>query len=116
MPIYTYRCENCGHKFDRRQNFRDNPLKQCPECHKHALLKVYKPARIMFKGSGFYATDNRSGTRGPAGTNGKSETKEDKQGDSEKSETKKETSSDKKTETKASESKTSAKENPSSKD
>ena len=60
MPIYTYRCENCGVQFDRRQSFNDEPLRVCPECHKEALRKVYLPVGIVFKGSGFYATDNRS--------------------------------------------------------
>ena len=60
MPIYTYRCENCGVQFDRRQSFNDEPLLVCPECQKEALRKVYLPVGIVFKGSGFYATDNRS--------------------------------------------------------
>ena len=60
MPIYTYRCENCGVQFERRQKFSDDPLKRCPECNKNALRKVYLPVGIVFKGSGFYATDNRS--------------------------------------------------------
>ncbi len=60
MPIYTYRCENCGVQFERRQSFSDAPLKQCPECSKNALRKVYLPVGIVFKGSGFYATDHRS--------------------------------------------------------
>jgi putative FmdB family regulatory protein len=72
MPIYTYRCENCGVQFDRRQSFNDEPLKLCPECHKEALRKVYLPVGIVFKGSGFYATDNRS----PSG--GESRGKEEK--------------------------------------
>ena len=59
MPIYTYRCENCGVQFDRRQSFNDEPLSVCPECQKEALRKVYLPVGIVFKGSGFYATDNR---------------------------------------------------------
>lgn len=74
MPSYTYRCENCGHKFDRRQSYSDTPLKKCPQCGKHALLKVYKPARVLFKGSGYYVTDNRSKSRVSASSgNGKSE-------------------------------------------
>ena len=60
MPIYTYRCDNCGVQFERRQKFSDDPLKQCPECEAIALRKVYLPVGIVFKGSGFYATDNRS--------------------------------------------------------
>ena len=60
MPIYTYRCENCGVQFDRRQHFDDPPLKICPECQTETLRKVYMPVGIVFKGSGFYSTDNRS--------------------------------------------------------
>jgi putative FmdB family regulatory protein len=60
MPIYTYRCENCGVRFERNQKFSDAPLAWCPECGKKALRKVYTPVGIVFKGSGFYATDNRS--------------------------------------------------------
>jgi putative FmdB family regulatory protein len=60
MPIYTYRCENCGVQFDRRQHFEDKPLIKCPECSKESLRKVFLPVGIVFKGSGFYATDHRS--------------------------------------------------------
>ena len=60
MPVYTYRCHNCGVQFDRRQAFNDKPLTRCPECGKEALRKVYLPVGIVFKGSGFYATDHRS--------------------------------------------------------
>jgi putative FmdB family regulatory protein len=60
MPIYTYRCEHCGVQFDRRQKFSDNPITVCPECGTETLRKVYLPVGIVFKGSGFYATDNRS--------------------------------------------------------
>jgi len=60
MPIYTYRCENCGVQFDRKQKFEDEPIKICPECQTETLRKVYLPVGIVFKGSGFYATDNRS--------------------------------------------------------
>jgi putative FmdB family regulatory protein len=60
MPIYTYRCEACGVQFERHQSFTDAPLKTCPECRKKALKKVITPTKIIFKGSGFYATDNKS--------------------------------------------------------
>lgn len=60
MPIYTYRCENCGVQFDRQQSFTDKPLTRCPECSKNTLRKVFQPVGIVFKGSGFYATDHRS--------------------------------------------------------
>ena len=60
MPIYTYRCENCGVQFDETQKFSDPLLTKCPECGKKTLQKVYQPVGIVFKGSGFYATDHRS--------------------------------------------------------
>jgi putative FmdB family regulatory protein len=65
MPIYTYRCENCGVQFDRQQKFSDKPLTHCPECSKKSLRKVIAPVGIVFKGKGFYATDHRS----PSGQN-----------------------------------------------
>ncbi len=60
MPIYTYRCSNCGVQFDKQQSFTDQSLLRCPECGKKALKKVYQPVGIVFKGSGFYATDHHS--------------------------------------------------------
>lgn len=60
MPVYTYRCDNCGVQFEKFQKFTDDPLTRCPECGKKALKKVYQPVGIVFKGSGFYATDHHS--------------------------------------------------------
>jgi putative FmdB family regulatory protein len=80
MPIYTYRCENCGVRFDRQQSFSDQPLTRCPECGKKTLRKVYLPVGIVFKGSGFYATDHRS----PSGSS-RSSSKDEKSGSNEKS-------------------------------
>ena len=60
MPIYTYRCTECGVEFEQHQNFSDLPLTKCPECGKKSLRKVFTPAGIIFKGSGWYATDHRS--------------------------------------------------------
>ena len=89
MPIYTYRCDNCGVQFERHQSFDEAPLTRCPECSKKTLRKVYTPVGIVFKGSGFYATDHRS----PSGTsrsttNSKSgESGEEKSTSTEKTET-----------------------------
>ena len=60
MPIYTYRCENCGVQVEKQQSFEDQPLVRCPDCGKKALKKVFQPVGIVFKGSGFYATDHHS--------------------------------------------------------
>ena len=79
MPIYTYKCENCGIQFERQQSFSDQPLTRCPECSKKSLRKVYTPVGIVFKGSGFYATDHHS----PSGQSPASQSNQD---DSKKSE------------------------------
>jgi len=82
MPIYTYRCENCGVRFERQQSFSDQALTRCPECNKNKLRKVITPSGIIFKGSGWYATDHKSasGAVKPApvktGSESKSEGKE----------------------------------------
>ena len=60
MPVYIYHCENCGVQFEKQQSFVDHPLVRCPECGKKTLKKVYQPVGIVFKGSGFYATDHHS--------------------------------------------------------
>jgi putative FmdB family regulatory protein len=73
MPVYTYRCESCGVQFERHQSFHDSPLRTCPECRKKSLKKVITPTKIIFKGSGFYATDNKS----PSGNASRGNKKED---------------------------------------
>lgn len=60
MPVYAYRCSSCGVQFEKQQSFSDQSLIRCPECGKRALKKVYLPVGIVFKGSGFYATDHHS--------------------------------------------------------
>ncbi len=79
MPVYAYRCENCGVQFERHQKFSDKPLAKCPECGKKKLRKLFQPVGIVFKGSGFYVTDNRSSknpaSRSSHGASGESSTK-----------------------------------------
>jgi putative FmdB family regulatory protein len=77
MPVYTYRCDSCGVQFERHQSFTDVPLKTCPECRKKSLRKVITPTKIIFKGSGFYATDHKSASGGAA-RESQSENKESK--------------------------------------
>jgi len=96
MPIYAYRCESCGVHFERQQSFNDPPLKRCPECNKNSLRKVIGPVGVVFKGSGFYSTDNRStsGLATPKTEKSEKGEKTDKSEPKAKAETK--TSSDKK--------------------
>jgi len=73
MPVYIYQCDNCGVRFERYQNFTEPPLVRCPECSKKALRKIYTPVGVVFKGSGFYATDHRSPSGNPR-SNGSAKT------------------------------------------
>jgi putative FmdB family regulatory protein len=60
VPTYEYRCDKCGKNFDVVQSFHDAPLTECPTCGS-AVKKVFGSVGIVFKGSGFYKTDSRSG-------------------------------------------------------
>ena len=61
MPTYEYLCESCGHKFEDFQSIKARPLRKCPACGKLKLKRLIGTgAGIIFKGSGFYATDHRS--------------------------------------------------------
>jgi putative FmdB family regulatory protein len=60
MPVYAYRCQSCGVQFERQQKFEDKPLTRCPECRKGTVRRILQPPAIVFKGSGWYATDHRS--------------------------------------------------------
>ena len=59
MPTYQYRCTSCSSEVEVVQKFTDDPLTDCPECDGN-LRKVFNAVGVVFKGSGFYATDNRS--------------------------------------------------------
>ncbi len=58
MPIYTYRCKECNHQFEQRQHMSEEPLTICPVCEGR-VRRVVNPVGVVFKGSGFYVTDNR---------------------------------------------------------
>jgi putative FmdB family regulatory protein len=60
MPTYSYECQACGTKFDQYQKFDDAPITKCPNCKKNKVRRVFMPAAIVFKGSGWYKTDSRS--------------------------------------------------------
>lgn len=59
MPTYEYKCLKCNHIFEVFQKITDKTLRDCPRCLGH-LQKVYYPAGVIFKGSGFYITDSRA--------------------------------------------------------
>lgn len=59
MPVYEYRCKNCGHDFEVTQSMSDDALTECPACNEPQLRKVFQPVGIAFKGSGFYKNDSR---------------------------------------------------------
>lgn len=88
MPTYEYECLNCGRRTEVVQRFSDEPLRECPHCG-GPLRKVFHPVGIVLKGSGFYSTDNRSGSKHRS-----SEPKKESDTSDSKSETKKETKSE----------------------
>ncbi|MFQ5922900.1 MAG: FmdB family zinc ribbon protein [Anaerolineales bacterium] len=96
MPLYSYRCGNCGVQIERRQGFNDPQLKKCPECGENELRKLYSPVGILFKGPGFYSTDHRSGSgaNGTSKKGGKSESEEKPEAKVEKSESSEKKASD----------------------
>ena len=61
MPTYQYACTECGHAFEQVQSFSDDALTVCPVCSGR-LRKVFNAVGVVFKGSGFYRTDSRSGS------------------------------------------------------
>lgn len=63
MPIYEYQCETCGHKLERLQKISDDPLKDCPRCDKATLTKLVSAAAFRLKGSGWYETDFKKGSK-----------------------------------------------------
>ena len=106
MPIYEYRCTDCGHRLEALQRLADAPLRVCPACGKETLTKLMSAVGFHLKGSGWYATDFKSSGKKPAEkkadskTESTAETKTESKTDS-KTETKTETKSEPKKESKA---------------
>lgn len=61
MPTYAYRCTSCAGQFDVYQRFDEASLTECPSCQ-GPVRKLFTPTGVVFKGSGFYRTDNRRST------------------------------------------------------
>jgi len=59
MPIYAYKCAECGHQMDVIRKVSDPPLTDCPSCGKSALVKQVTAAGFQLKGAGWYVTDFR---------------------------------------------------------
>ncbi len=60
MPTYDYKCQECGHQFEKFESITADPLKTCPECEGEVKRLIGPGAGFIFKGSGFYITDYRS--------------------------------------------------------
>ena len=63
MPIYGYRCDSCGHENDEMQKMSDAQLTTCPKCGKETYVKQLSAAGFQLKGSGWYATDFKGGSK-----------------------------------------------------
>jgi putative FmdB family regulatory protein len=58
MPIYEYECNKCHHRFEKKQAFDEEAVASCPKCD-HRSRRLLSPSTIIYKGSGFYVTDNQ---------------------------------------------------------
>jgi putative FmdB family regulatory protein len=75
MPTYEYECTKCGHTFEVMQSIKDKPLSRCPECKSAVRRVIFGGLGVIFKGSGYYSTDNKKGSA-LTGGNGHSKDKE----------------------------------------
>ena len=61
MPTYEYKCQACGHPFEKFQSITAPPIRKCPHCGKNQVKRLIGTgAGLIFKGGGFYETDYRS--------------------------------------------------------
>ena len=63
MPIYEYRCESCSHRLEKLQRMSEGDLVDCPECKKPALKRLVSASAFRLKGSGWYETDFKTGSK-----------------------------------------------------
>lgn len=63
MPTYEYQCDGCEHRFELFQKLSDPPVSTCPQCKARRVRKlISRGAGVIFKGSGFYSTENKRGS------------------------------------------------------
>ena len=84
MPLYEYECNSCKKRFEQRQKVTEDAVSICPSCG-GAVRRIIHPVGIIFKGSGFYVTDNRKGDT-PSSTNGTADAAASKSGEGAKAE------------------------------
>jgi putative FmdB family regulatory protein len=78
MPLYDYRCRACSNVTEVRHGFREAYEGTCPACGSDQLARVFNPAGIVFKGSGFYVTDSRKKTSENGSSSSESKSPESK--------------------------------------
>jgi len=82
MPIYEYKCQNCGHYFEVLQRISEEPLNSCPECKKSALKKLVSAPNFRLKGEGWYETDfKKDNQKNLAGNKEEKKSSKDKKSD-----------------------------------
>lgn len=94
MPIYGYRCGECGQEHEALRKVSEPPLTECPACGKPALQKLLSAAGFQLKGSGWYATDFKGGGKKPEQKKTEEKKTEEKKTEEKKTETKTEAKSD----------------------
>lgn len=95
MPLYEYRCANCGRTFELIQKFSDPPAEHCPSCGKGPVEKLLSSPAIQFKGTGWYITDYARKDKVGAGKTESSGTSEKKESTTSSSDSTKTTSTEK---------------------
>jgi putative FmdB family regulatory protein len=63
MPVYEYECKQCGSRFEKMQPITAEPLSECVNCGQGPIRRVFQPVGVIFKGSGWYITDNRNSSK-----------------------------------------------------
>ena len=82
MPIYEYKCQNCGYYFEILQRISEEPLITCPECKKNALKKLVSAPNFRLKGEGWYETDfKKDNQKNLAGNKEEKKSGQDKKSD-----------------------------------